>query len=397
MAKITAEQALARIQPTRVKATKGKAADVKPLELIDTISNAEDDLFIFGNENGGIIAPADDSLSPILGAWEGNVDDIPPGLKDMLQEYSKEIEWWQNVGEEISEETTADGEERQSVPVLLETKWSQKAPYNGKIYANCVTGCNTIAAAQIMYYWGKKGFHRGCPQTEKYVTETNNWTIYSLPAVTVFDYKHLVKSPKTTEEKEAVQQMVNYIARLFKSDFTPNNTGAYPRQVANYLSKDLKLGKNITYIYASKVGNDGYDALIYNELINGRPVLIAGWTGTGGGHTFIIDGYDADKDMYHVNWGWGGNYDGYFKISALNPHSAKAYNSNKTATIGIQPDYKLGDVSGDGEVNIVDVTLTVNHVLKNQYNEAADINHDGKVTISDAQLIVDAILGKIDL
>lgn len=399
MARITPKEALARIQkPSRVKAVKGKASNVKPLELINVISNAEDDLYIFGNENGGIIAPADDSLSPILGTWEGNVDEIPPGLQDMLEEYAREIEWWQNIGEEISEDTTTDNEERKTVPMLLETKWSQGSPYNDKLYINsnkCVTGCNTTATAQIMYYWGKKGFHRGCTKTEKYTTKTNGWEVPALPSLVSFDYKHLVKTPKTNEEKEAVQQMMNYIGRLFKSDFTPSSTGATPKQVAVYLSKNLKLGKNIAYIYSSKLGADKFDSSIYNELVNARPVIMAGWTGNGGGHTFIIDGYDADSDMYHVNWGWGGSYNGYFKISALNPNSSRAYNSNKTAIVGIQPDYILGDVNRDGEVNITDVTVAVNHVLSGKYDEVADINNDGQVTTTDTQLIVNKILGLI--
>lgn len=397
MARITPEEALARIQqPSKVKAVKGKTNKVKPLELIETISNSKDNIYIFGNENGSIITPADDSLSPILGTWEGNIEDMPPALENMLDEYAREVEWWQNGGEKISE-NTADSEPRQTIPVLLETKWSQKSPYNDKLYINnnkCVTGCNTTAVAQIIYYWGSKGFHRGCPKTEKYVTVRNGWTVPALPALITFDYKHLVKVPKTNEEKNAVQQLMEYVGKLFKSDFAPNSTGAAPKKVASYLSKSLKFGKNITYIYASS-GMDKFDQKIYDDLTKGRPVIIAGWTGNGGGHTFVADGYDANTDMYHINWGWGGSYNGYFKISALNPTSSVGYNSTKEAIVGIEPEYKLGDVNRDGDVNIVDVTTAVNYILSGKYDEAADINNDGQVTTTDTQLIVNKILGLI--
>jgi hypothetical protein len=34
------------------------------------------------------------------------------------------------------------------------------------------------------------------------------------------------------------------------------------------------------------------------------------------GHAFVLDGID-DRDYFHVNWGWGGVYDGFFTLDAL--------------------------------------------------------------------------------
>jgi hypothetical protein len=81
-------------------------------------------------------------------------------------------------------------------------------------------------------------------------------------------------------------------------------------------------------------------------------------------------------------------------MSALSPKTSVAYNSNKVAIIGIQPEYKWGDVNGDGEVNIADAMQTIKLVQEGKYSEAADINYDGQVTITDAQLIINKILGK---
>lgn len=154
------------------------------------------------------------------------------------------------------------------------------------------------------------------------------------------------------------------------------------------------MGSFISYITAKKLGLSSFENYIYNELLQGRPVMVAGWTTSGGGHTFVIDGYDATNDLYHVNWGWGGSYDGWFAMSALNPKTSVAYNSNKVAIIGIQPDYKLGDVNEDGEVNIADAMQTMTLAQQGKYSEAADINYDGQVTITDVQVIIDKILGK---
>jgi hypothetical protein len=202
----------------------------------------------------------------------------------------------------------------------------------------------------------------------------------------------LVKSPKTDEQKAAVAKLMQYVGYSIESDFTPSSTGAYPKNVFNVMRDVLKLGSGITYIYASK-GADKYEKAVYEEILAKRPVLLAGWKASGGGHTFVTDGYDADKDLYHINWGWGGSYDGWFAMSALNPKTSIAYNSNKVAIVGIQPD-KLGDVNGDGEVNIADAMQAMAMVQQGKFSEAADINYDGQVTITDVQVIINKILGK---
>ena len=57
-----------------------------------------------------------------------------------------------------------------------------------------------------------------------------------------------------------------------------------------------------------------------------------------------------------------------------------------------------GDVNGDGEVNIVDVTSTISYILGQEpetfSKEAADVNGDNDVNIVDVTSIIDIILNK---
>ena len=60
---------------------------------------------------------------------------------------------------------------------------------------------------------------------------------------------------------------------------------------------------------------------------------------------------------------------------------------------------KPGDVNGDSQVTIADVTALVNIILgkdtAGQYNhEAADVNRDNGITIADVTALVNIILGK---
>jgi hypothetical protein len=96
--------------------------------------------------------------------------------------------------------------------------------------------------------------------------------------------------------------------------------------------------------------------LMKTELDASRPILYAGF-GNGGGHAFVCDGYNS-SDYFHMNWGWGGSYDGYFLLTALNPTGlgigggSGGYNSNQQALIGIQPPSGGGGGGGGTTLDI---------------------------------------------
>ena len=53
----------------------------------------------------------------------------------------------------------------------------------------------------------------------------------------------------------------------------------------------------------------------------------------------------------------------------------------------------LGDISGDGIVNVLDLVAMVNLVLSGGYDEVADMNSDGTLNVLDVVLLVGIILG----
>ena len=74
----------------------------------------------------------------------------------------------------------------------------------------------------------------------------------------------------------------------------------------------------------------------------------------------------------------------------------KAGESNIGVTLSLAPGspVKPGDVNGDGEVNISDVTALIDLMLSGETGtEMADVNNDGEVNISDVTSIIDMLLG----
>ena len=51
-----------------------------------------------------------------------------------------------------------------------------------------------------------------------------------------------------------------------------------------------------------------------------------------------------------------------------------------------------GDVNGDGEVNIADVNIVINHILSGEMDSDCDVNEDQEVNIADVNFIIDLIL-----
>ena len=53
----------------------------------------------------------------------------------------------------------------------------------------------------------------------------------------------------------------------------------------------------------------------------------------------------------------------------------------------------LGDINGDGILNILDIVLMINMILDNEYSIVADVNEDGAVDILDVVIMVNILVG----
>ena len=51
-----------------------------------------------------------------------------------------------------------------------------------------------------------------------------------------------------------------------------------------------------------------------------------------------------------------------------------------------------GDVNADGEVNIADINVLIDHIMKSTYDVKGDMNHDGEINIADINYVIDIIL-----
>ena len=288
---------------------------------VSTAQLMQADYYVFNASDGGsfVIVAGDDRAEPILGYGEGTLDmnDLPCNLRCMFAQYKEQMEWLlANPGAKVGRNIPVNDV---TIAPLLSSNWSQSKPY----YNQCpifqgeysVTGCVATAMAQVMYYWRYPEY---APSLSGYRTRSHSINVPSLPGKAL-DWDNMLDdyaaTPYTDVQSDAVATLMRYCGQAVRMDYSPMGSGAYVNQ---QLSAMKRFGYNPGSEQVAKnyLTYDDWDALLMAELLAGRPILYAANDPGAGGHAFVLDGYYDGK--YHINWGWGGNYDGYFALGAFN-------------------------------------------------------------------------------
>ena len=321
-------------------------------------TNAPYYAFNVGNDGGFVLVSGDDSVEPILGyADEGYIDmnDLPDGLQYLLECYAAEAGQRSKVKGQRQCQSQMQSQRssatvRRAIAPMIETKWNQSAPYNNftpyyqAADKHAPTGCVATAIAQVMKYW--EWPQAACTALPGYrPIDDPNDTVAPLPATT-FDWANMLATYTGNEseaENDAVATLMEYCGKAMQMRYRSTSSSARSIGLSYVLKTYFDYDPGVHYVYRAHYSYTEWVELLYSELAAGRPLCISGQS-AGSGHSFVCDGYDAD-DYFHINWGWSGKSDGYFRLVNLNPHDQgiggtstdDGYSMDVGATIGIQP------------------------------------------------------------
>ena len=335
-------------------------------------------IFNTTNNKGYVIVSGDDRTTSILGFTDsGSFDptNIPANMRGWLENYDKQIQALDELGV-LGTGFSTPRPTRNSISPLVTSHWDQGAPYwdhcpefmditeeGDTVGELAYTGCVATSMAQIMnYYKFPLSISQPIPSylVTFYMNEEYGVFETDMLEPMYFDWDNMkdrYTGAETQAEKDAVAWLMLYAGCAAHMQYGLNASSTsdpyIPTALNDYFNYDAKL------VYRSDYDQAQWEDMIYNELVEGRPMIYNGRAGTGGGHSFVCDGY-AYGDYFHINWGWGGLGDGYFVLSVLNPYaggigattSLEGYNIDQTAIIGIQPGYS-------GQPEEVDHRLTV--------------------------------------
>ncbi len=307
--------------------------------------------YVFNREEGGfVLVSADTELPDVIGySTEGSFDydKLPPAMKWWLSGYEKEIAAvYDGVAVPMKKIKTRSADYVDIEP-LVQTKWDQGAPYNdlcpleGTNHA--WTGCVATSTSQILNYhkyFKGSGSHTDIKNTTMsvdYSTLTIDWDLMRNT------YSSQDKGPNagTAEQRAEVAKLMKAVGVAVDMSYSTDGSGAYHQMVASALQKYFGIAKTATFVSRNWYSDDEWVELIYNELKANRPMVYGG-ASANTAHSFVCDGYQADGGYWHMNWGWGGSYDGWFALSCLAPEGIGAgggdgdYTLDQQAVIGIQ-------------------------------------------------------------
>ena len=188
---------------------------------------------------------------------------------------------------------------------LLKTKWYQRSPFNDCVPDGDPAGCVAIAAAQII-------LHNRVANNTIFNGYECDWDSME----TVCNYK----TPYDWGDTTAQQQVANFVFEIGK-DYNCNIDYG-KKGSSGFINGIKRTFENFGYSNVEKsIGLDNkVQDKIFECLSQGYPVPVTGADGFSG-HAWVIDG--IFNHYYHINWGWNGKSDGYYKIGIFNTEERK--------------------------------------------------------------------------
>lgn len=358
------------------------AMGMKGKEWVDiTGQTAYSEFYIFASRDGQgfILVSGNDCAIPILGysatatfATEG----MPENLRRWLADYERQLrglrQGWQADGLDVAPAANTASQQWQqllsgsmptgpwntAVAPLITTHWDQQTYYNSHCPYDSVglqrtmTGCVATAAGQLMRYWSfpDTAFGSNTYSHTRYGTLGANFN-------TGYNWSNMpaqLTSSSTPAEIDAVATLLYHIGVSVNMDYgttaqggsgaqTNSNGQIASKCTENSLRYYFKYKSSLHCIRKVDMTDSAWAATLRNELDNNRPVIYDGFDSTSG-HSFLCDGYD-NTGLFHFNWGWSGNADGYYAIGSLNPIGSSGphnYSQRNIAIIGIEPNPDFG-------------------------------------------------------
>ena len=346
--------------------------------------------YIFTGDGGRgfVVVSAEDAVRPVLAySQDASIDELPDGMNMWLNSISQQIAHVRKLQLRPTEQVRQMWSKvRVSRPdVLLPTAlWDQTTPYNdacplqnGK---RTLTGCVPTAYAILLRYYACPEYGSGT--TEAYTTVTNKIYVPARDLNHPYDWSEMPTGNKfqRQSQRDEVARLMADVGAAMKVDYGVYGTSSFLQY--KFLSKHFQFMVGQMLVREDH-SDEVWHKILKKELDEYQPVIYCGDDNVVAGHTFLLDGYTADN-YYHVNWGWGGNYNGYFALEAMTSSSSFDYSLNQWAHIGCVP---LEMYNGKGIAQVGET------ICPNFNNALTLANATGKTVV----LLEDIEMGNSDL
>ncbi len=313
---------------------------------------------------GFIIIASSDLVKPVLAySFENSYSKkIPKNVKFFLDNYvniikkaelykikqpkfvKEQWDWYKNATpKQIAEK--ARSKNVKNVEPLLLTNWSQGKYYNtscpedadgddGHVYVGCVA----LSTSMIMKYYNYPDIGEG--SVTSYNSYNGGYGTFTVDfSQENFKWENMPLS--ATRYNHFLSDLLFDVGVAVNMNWGPDGSGTYTEFVSGALKNNFKYSSDVEMVKRSDYSTSDWIALLQNQLDNKWPMVYSGMSQSDGGHAWDCDGY---QDTYfHMNWGWGGAYNGFFDLDDLTAGGI-TFDSDFKAVINIYPreDYPVG-------------------------------------------------------
>ncbi len=303
-------------------------------------------LYLFADRNSMMVLSADSDVRPMVGYTDTYApgEFLPPALTYILECYAAEIADLR-AGKVMTVDASPAMADVPSISPICTTLWNQDAPFNSKCPTlngkRSVTGCVATAMAQVLKAYEYPARCSGGSYSYQWTEGNKNLTLDFDGVELRWDLmKNAYESNQSAGALASLMRALGYSADM---QYSPSASGTNGRYMAAGLVRNFDYDCTLSYEQRSWYTFARWQAMIYDVLATGKPVYYDGVNpDLSAAHAFVVDGYAGDG-FFHINWGWGGFSNGYFRLSALDPTqqgiggSDSGYNAMQGAIFGLKP------------------------------------------------------------
>lgn len=330
-------------------------------------------LYVFNAKAGGgfIVISGDERTAEVLGystSGTYSTDNMPPAFAEWLSTMEREIS---SLPDTVAIRTASDQEgQLADIKPLIKTKWGQSNNIFNRLCpvvdgVRTPSGCGATVAAQLMYY-----YQYPTQSTDTIPSyETRQAGLMPSLAPITFDYESMkcdFSAGYSDASAQAVSELMLFAGCAMQMNYAPGGSSTYMSNLQKAMLDYFGYDRNTTRtVKRANYTTIEWNRLIYSELQKERPVIYMGYSENVGGHVFLCDGYR--DGFYHINWGWNGNNDGFFRLWAMNPYNdsmTTGFSLLQEAIVGLKPATNSSDEtaasvpsekSGKADIKVDDV------------------------------------------
>lgn len=276
----------------------------------------------------------------------------------------------------LPKEIAAEVEPSIVMPLLNTIRWRQ-FHMNGMFEnqsAPVFYGCGAVAVGQMMkfYQW---------PETTKgnfcYKDAGNNLLSINMDgeAIAWGSMKNLFRS-HADKDSVSLEPLMKKVGIALKEDFGVGVTRTFTKYIKRAMVDHFGYSPAMYCAESSLSSEYSVIRLVRNELKAGRPSILCG-----GDHIFVCDG--MIEDFLHLNMGWGGSFDGWYRFPVSGTQNSER-SFIETAIVNIMP------LKDEGLKKTVSVTKagTLSTLLSgDELANISELKVTGKINGADIRLL----------